>query len=243
MADDRTGNRILDSLPDGEFPTVLSCLEAVTLSQRDVLYRTGERIERVYFPTGGVLSILAVMRDGNSVEVVTVGLEGMSGAQLTFDSDRPLSEMVCQVAGTARAMTTESFYECFERLPGFRRLAFAYMESQYNFMAQSIACNRLHSLHERCARWLLSTRDRVGSNQFYLTQEFLAVMLGTSRPAVTVVAGALQEAGLISYHRGRVTICEPERLERESCECYEVTSRQITKIAAQRRDGAITSSS
>ncbi|MEO6913824.1 MAG: Crp/Fnr family transcriptional regulator [Candidatus Baltobacteraceae bacterium] len=230
MPNDALGNRILDSLPELELAAIRRDLDRVTVKAHDTLYIPNERIDRVYFPINCVLSVLAIMQNGDAVEISSIGHEGLSGSQLVFLADRPEREMICQVAGDAKCMTAEAFLKHFEKAKGFQRMIFAYTESLFNSMAQSIACNRLHVLNERCARWLLSTEDRVGRSDFYLTQEFLAIMLGTSRPAVTVAAGALQEAGLIRYHRGHVKILDREKLEAASCECYEDTARSLERV-------------
>ena len=229
MTDAVFGNRILDSLPDSDAAGIARELEDVALNIRHTLYHANEPITHIYFPVNCVLSVLAVMRNGAAVEISTIGYEGLSGSQLVFGAERPESSMICQVAGDAKRLPTPVFLHYFESSKTFRRLVYAYTESLFNFMGQSIACNRLHTLNERCARWLLSTQDRVGADQFFLTQEFLAIMLGTSRPAITVAAGALQEAGLISYHRGHVVIRDREGLTNASCECYQVTARSIER--------------
>ncbi|MFN2527377.1 MAG: Crp/Fnr family transcriptional regulator [Candidatus Baltobacteraceae bacterium] len=204
-------------------------LHDVSIDLRQGLYAFGEPIEHVYFPIDCVLSVVRMMENGDTIEIGTIGHEGMSGAQLAFRAERPESDMFCQVAGNAKCMRTSAFLGHFENLMVFRRLVFGCTEAFFNFMGQSIACNRLHRVNERCARWLLLTQDRVGKDEFYLTQEFLATMLGTTRPAVTLAAGILQEAGLISYHRGHLKIRDRERLEAASCECYEVTRRSMER--------------
>ena len=218
------GNQILDGLPPLESSAIAPHLCALSLAARDVLYSPNKPLDQVYFPTGSVLSVLAVMRDGSSVEIGTVGREGVTGAQLILGNARAPSEMICQVSGPALRISAADFMAHFETAPTFRRRVYRYTEALFNFMGQSIACNGLHSVNERCARWLLSTRDRVGRDEFHLTQECLAMMLGVRRPGVTIAAGALQQAGFISYRRGHVEIRDPAGLESAACECYQVTA-------------------
>jgi len=227
-----TGNFLLDQLPASDRAAIGADLVPLQFEARQVLYRPGEPIEYVYFPSGCGLSVLTIMENGDCVEIGTIGREGLSGSQLIFHAFRPESEMICQVPGDAFALTTDRFLEHFESAPMLRHLVFGYTESMFNFMGQSIACNRLHNLNERCARWLLSMQDRVGRSQFYLTQEFLAMMLGTTRPAVTLTALALQEAGLIRYNRGNLAIVDRDGLERAACECYGVTARTLARTLA-----------
>lgn len=202
-------------------------LKSVTLKVRDCIYPAGERYTSVYFPAGAVLSILTVMHDGAAVEIGTTGREGFSGAPLVLGAERAASQTICQIAGDAFCMPADAFLRHLETASAFRRIVRKYTEALFNFMGQSIACNRLHTVNERCARWLLLTRDRVGADQFDLTQEFLAIMLGVHRPGVSIAAGALQEAGFIRYRRGHVEIRDPEGLESAACECYRITAQQF----------------
>jgi CRP-like cAMP-binding protein len=226
------GNLILDALPLSEFDALEKDLQILTFQNRQTVYRPNEVIDAIYFPRGCAFSVLTVVENGDCVEIATIGREGLSGSQLIFEAIRPESEMICQVEGEAFALPASRFMEQVQAAPHFRRLVFGYTESLFNFMGQSIACNRLHNLNERCARWLLSMEDRVGRSDFHLTQEFLAMMLGTARPAVTLAALALQQAGLISYHRGHVTIVDREGLVRAACECYAVTARTLARTIA-----------
>jgi CRP-like cAMP-binding protein len=142
------------------------------------------------------------------------------------------SEMVCQVSGDTLYMSVESFMECVNDLPRLRRIVQHYTQSMMNFMAQSVACNRLHSLTERSARWLLMTRDRVGGDAFYLTQEYLAYMLGVRRSGVTIAAGTLQQAGMIDFKRGNIKILDNVALESVACECYRIVFDEFERLLA-----------
>lgn len=215
------GNHILDALPELEAAAVRPHLKRVHLELGEVLYVTGEPFPNVYFPAGAVLSVLTLMRDGAAIEIGTFGWEGLSGTQLVLDEDRSPHQMICQIAGAAQVMAPVQ----------------KYMVAFINFMAQSVACNRLHTVEERCARWLLLTHDRVKGDTFESTQEFLAMMLGVHRPGVTVAAGALQEAGLIRYRRGSVEIRDREGLESASCECYRANADAFQAVVRGAKPG------
>lgn len=220
-------NRILGALPIDEFRLLEGDLTHALLPQHKTLYEPGSHIECVYFPLDCVLSLIAMMGNGDAVEVSVVGCEGFSAPQLVFGSRVPVTEMICQVPGRAVMMEAATFCSRFDTLPHFKRLVLAYMESLFNFMGQTVACNRLHTLTERFARWLLATHDRVGKDEFPLTQEFLAIMLGVARSAVTGAAGSFQQAGIIAYNRGVISIVDRARLEDAACECYAVIAKDL----------------
>jgi CRP-like cAMP-binding protein len=222
-------NRILSALPDREQAVVRPDLERVTLRGRDILYPADEPLAFVYFPQGAVLSVLTVMQNGAAVEIGTFGLEGLSGAQLILGGDRAPSQMICQIPGETLRMPVDRFLYHLKTAPTFQRIVRRYTEALFNFMGQSIACNRLHTVDERCARWLLMSHDRVGGDQFDLTQEFLAIMLGVHRPGVSIAAASLQQAGFIRYIRGHVEIRDRKGLESAACECYKITADQFAR--------------
>ncbi len=224
-----TGNRILDSIPDSEFAALAAWLRPSTLKSGEILYQPHERTARIYFPTGCVLSVITIMQDGGAVEIGTVGREGMSGAHIILGAQHMPSQMVCQVPGDTLSMSIEEFERALETGPSLRSFARRYTRALYNFMGQSVACNRLHELEERCARWLALTHDRVDSDEFSLTQEFLAIMLGVHRPSVSIAAGALQQAGFIRYSRGRVVVTDRVGLEDVACECYRFGANEFEK--------------
>ena len=196
----------------------------MTLALRDVVYDPDRTIVQIYFPTTAVLSVLTIMQDGGAVEIGTFGREGLSGSQVTFGASRPPSKTICQVRGNAHVLPVDIFLALFDSAPTFRRIVQRYTEALFNFMGQSIACNRLHTVNERCARWLLLTHDRVARDAFDLTQEFLAIMLGVRRPGVSIAAATLQAAGFIRYSRGHVEIIDREGLESAACECYKINA-------------------
>jgi CRP-like cAMP-binding protein len=170
------------------------------------------------------------MRNGRTVEVATVGNEGFIGVNALFGGNRSLAGAVVKVDGSAQAMSVSAFQREMNRRGPFSRLINSYAEVFVTLLMRSVACNALHSVEERCARWLLTTRDRVGRNEFPITQEFLAVMLGVRRPTVTLAVGALQRSGLTDYGHKRMVILDRAGLEAASCECYMMLKRQFARL-------------
>ncbi len=219
-------NAILTSLEEPEVQAVLERGALVTLPVRSQIYQPDERIKDVFFPLDCVLSIVTRMKDGSQIEVGTIGREGVSAIPLLLGGKTTANEAYCQVPGTAIRIEVE----LFDRLklnPKFRQLLDRYLQAYVNMLGQLAACNRLHNVYERCARWLLMTQDRVDSSKIELTQEYLAMMLGTQRSGVTIAAGTLQKAGFISYGHGMISILDRAGLEGASCECYEVAREQF----------------
>jgi CRP-like cAMP-binding protein len=213
-------NHLLQALPGDVRRTVDGALERIHLPAKTVIYEAGGPIEDIYFPIDAVISIVTVMRDGTHIEVVTVGREGLTGAQGLLDGAVASQLTYVQVAGDAYRMPFARFTELSARFDSFRGLAQRYLSAQLDVMAQSIACNRLHYVNERCARWLLMTHDRVGRSDFPLTHEVLATMLGVRRAGVSIAAASLQQIGSIRYTRGRFNVINRGSLEGASCECY-----------------------
>ena len=199
------------------------------VAARTTIYQPGDRIAHLYFPIDAVISVVAVMRDGTQIDVVTVGREGLSGAQVLLDGAEASSLTWCQVAGDAYLADFPTFLELCARHRPFRELIERYLSAQLDVMAQSIACNRLHYVKERCARWILMTHDRVGRDQFPLTHEALATMLGVRRAGVSIAAAALQQAGYIRYARGKFSVVQRAGLEAASCECYEAINAAFAR--------------
>jgi CRP-like cAMP-binding protein len=196
-------------------------LGTTSLKLRRFLHKPGERIDQVYFPGGGFISVITVLKDGGMVEVATIGREGMLGMSAVLNGDpSPAASMVQAETDECYTMSAKAFRQEMDRRGAFYELLTRYGQALVGVIMQSTACNAVHSVEQRLSRWLLLAHDRVGKDEFPLTQEFAAMMLGTSRPTVTVVAGTLQKAGLITYHRGRVTVVNRKYLEAASCECY-----------------------
>lgn len=215
-----SGNGLLDRLPREEFDHLAGLLESVTLVQKQVLFRIDDRIEHVHFPTTGMVSLVIVLEDGSEVEAATIGNDGMVGLTLLFGLEFSPHLVICQVPGDSLRLPTRSLLHSLERCPSLNDLIKRYAAVSLRHASQVIACNALHPVQERACRWLLMTQDRVGRDEFPLTQEFLAGMLGVRRQTVTVIAGLLQQAGLITYRRGLIRILDRPGLERATCECY-----------------------
>lgn len=218
-------NELLMGLPSSECDSIFPQLTFVQLRTHDVLQEYEEPIGYAYFVDSGMVSILSVMQDGKSVEVGLTGKEGCTGLQLAAGFKTSETRGQVQVAGTAFRLSGPNLLKVLRECPTLERRI-----QQYGFLlamqgTQVAACNRLHEVDERLARWLLMTQDRVGGNDLALTHELLAHMLGTRRSSVTVAAGVLSKAGLITYNRGQVKIEDRLRLEDASCECYELLRR------------------
>ncbi|OLC79773.1 MAG: hypothetical protein AUJ01_12590 [Acidobacteria bacterium 13_1_40CM_3_65_5] len=228
-------NLLLAALPTGDRDRLVPTLDVVPLKLKDLLHKPGEHIEYVYFPCGGFLSIVTVLEDGSMVEVATIGREGVIGVTAVLDGT-PMSSasMVQGESDTCYRMTADAFRREMDRREAFYELMTRYSQALVGFIMQSTACNAVHSVEQRLARWLLMAQDRMATDEFPLTQEFVAMMLGATRPTVTVVAGTLQRAGLITYHRGRVTILDREKLESASCECYGVATNLLRAVTSAR---------
>ena len=222
-------NRILTALPSADRDELFGLVRKVTLPVKTVLFEPGAPIEALYFPTDGVISLVTPLHDGAIVEVATIGNEGIVGVPLV-----PLSGLavraISQVAGHSLRIDAAAFVAVSERSTAFQALVDKYTQALFGQISQAAACNRLHSSEERLSRWLLMSHDRVGTDQFMITQEFLGQMLGARRSTVSVSAGILQRAGLIRYVRGHVTIVDRSGLEAVSCECYSVIRTELERV-------------
>ena len=232
-ADYLKGNRLLGALPTEELEHLRPHLETVTLKIKDYLYEPGRPIEYVYFPIDCVTSTMATMKDGRMVEVGTIGKEGMDGLPVFLGAQAAPLASFCQVPGDAARMTVDAFRSEVGPDDRLHDLLRRFTEATLVFAAQSSACNRLHSVEQRCGRWMLHTHDRVGKDEFYLTQEFLSQMLGVRRASVSEVAVTFQREGLISYSRGRLRICDRPGLEAATCECYGVITKEFDRLLDQ----------
>lgn len=220
----RPKNRILAALPDEAFQRLLPELETISVRPKQLLHKAGEPVENVYFPNGGVFSITTTLPDGSMVEAATVGDEGMLGVEAFLgDGARANGDTMMQVPDTDLVrIRARTFRREVEQHRELHILMGRYTQTVIAQMMQSAACNALHAVRERCARWLLMTHDRMHHQDFKLSHEFLAMMLGVQRPTVTTVAGTLQEAGLIAYRHGHVKVLNRSGLEAASCGCYAI---------------------
>jgi CRP-like cAMP-binding protein len=206
-----------------DFSAISHQLETVQLSVRQTLYEDGSPAHDVYFPIDCVISVVTTMNDGSAIETATVGYEGMCGAQVALGTQDMFGRWFCQIPGRAYKMSVANFLAGYQNNERWRMAVGRYLQAVIDVLSQSVACNRLHLVSERCARWLLMSADRVHSPDFPLTHEALATMLGVRRAGVSVAAAALQAAGYLSYRRGRFHMIDPAGLESAACECYTVT--------------------
>jgi CRP-like cAMP-binding protein len=229
-------NKLLAALPADDYARLAPTLGTTALKLKRFLHEPGEPVDQVYFPGGGFISVVTVLKDGGMVEVATIGREGMLGMSAALNREpSPSATMVQAETDTCYVMSAEAFRKEMDRHGAFYDLLTRYGQALVGFIMQSTACNAVHSVEQRLSRWLLMAHDRVGKDEFPLTQEFAAMMLGTSRPTVTVVAGTLQKAGLIKYHRGHVTVVDREGLEDASCECYRTATDLLKAVTDKSR--------
>lgn len=223
-------NRLLATLPNQEYENLLLNLELVPLEFKKILYDVNQPIQYVYFPLYGVVSLVTIMEDGSSAEVGTVGNEGFVGLPVFLGAEQIPGQAFAQVPGYAMRMDTKVFKDKVKSETVLFNMLQRYTQALFNQIAQTAACNRLHTIEERFCRWVLMTQDRVHTDQFPLTQEFLSQMLGVRRAAVNKVATTIQKAGLIQYQRGKMTILDREGLESSSCECYGIIKAEFDRL-------------
>jgi CRP-like cAMP-binding protein len=235
-------NRILSALPTDDLRRLAPHLTQSPLAYKRSLHKSGGPIKEVCFPDSGVCSVVSVMRTGETAEVGTIGNEGVTGVALFFGDASEPSEELIQVPGAGRMLPASVFQSELARRGTLYRLVGHYAHALMVQIMQSAACNALHPLEKRACKWLLMTHDRVFTNEFKLTHEFLSLMLGVRRPAVSVVAKQLQEAGLIAYRRGQVTVLDREGLEASTCECYATVKsffdKFLQRLGAQEKDAS-----
>ena len=230
-AEPRLGNLLLDALDHDQRERLLETARVRPLKTGEVLAEPGEDVSSVFFPTSGTASILVTLIDVPQVEGSTIGREGIVEAFAALGSGRHGNhQIVCQVEGTFIQLPVEDFIEQTSTPGRLQRLVHGYLQALFSQATLSVACNAVHHIPPRCARWLLQTHDRVDGDHFDLTQEYLASMLGTHRPTVSIAASALQEAGLIRYTRGSITVLDREGLEAEACECYEGIRSEYSRL-------------
>jgi CRP-like cAMP-binding protein len=220
-------NKILLTLPSEEWQQVRPKLELVRLKLHHLLYEAGDTVKSAYFINDGMISVLAVQPDGSSVEVGLIGSEGFVGLPLLVGFRSSPSRFITQADGSAYRCGADTFKELLPRCPELAQSLNRYSQQLAMQTTQIAACNRLHEVQERLARWILMTEDRVGAKALPLTQEFLGQMLGTRRSSVTVASGMLHKAGLIAHSRGSITVLDRPKLEEAACDCYGTMQRQL----------------
>lgn len=215
-----TGNFFLDALSPSARDTILPSLERVALHSGDVIYELGQGFDAVVFPVSAVISVVMYLPDGSSAEVGIIGRDGMSGLMMALGQPKARQRCVVQVADGGLRMNADAFLSVLAQSQELQSIVRRYAEATLVTTAQLSACNTLHHVNKRCARWLLMAHDRVEADNLLLTQEFLGQMLGARRGSVNLAAGALHDAGLITYSRGRISVLDRAGLEAASCECY-----------------------
>jgi len=230
IASDPRKNQLLASLPEAEWERWLPQLEAVDLPLGQVLYESGNVLEHVYFPTTAIVSLLYVMEDGASAEIAVVGNEGLVGISLFMGGGSTPSRAVVQSAGQGFRLKALAMKEEFDRGGPVMHVLLRYTQALLTQMAQTAVCNRHHSLDQQLCRWLLLSLDRLEGNELVMTQELIANMLGVRRGGVTEGALKLQEAGIIRYARGRITVLDRQGLEKRTCECYAVVKKEYDRL-------------
>jgi CRP-like cAMP-binding protein len=228
-----SGNILLDFLLSGRRKPDAPELEVASFKSGDILLDANAPIEDVFFPIDMMISTTTLMLNGTEVEVGAIGREGLSGVQLILGIDHVPGKAICQVAGTAARLSAREFTRWITHSPEASSVMLRYVQATLNALEVSIACNALHPVTARCARWLLVTQDRVQRDEFWLTQEFLAVMLGVRRATVSSVERELRKLHAIKYTRGHVHILDRGALETASCECYRLTVDRYNELLRQ----------
>ncbi len=220
LAIQATRNNLLSKLPASELAALLELSTHVQCDLRDVLSATRQRIKNVYFPLTGMISLVTELKDGTSLESMTVGCEGFAGLPLFHGVTSTVTMSMCQIEGTFVRVPAESFTELLPRMPKLSLLLHRYSQFAHEVVAQTAACNSMHLIEQRCARWLLISSDAVGKTELGLTHDFLSQMLAVRRPGVTVAIGALEKLKLIVHRYGKISILDKKGLEAVACECY-----------------------
>jgi CRP-like cAMP-binding protein len=230
LGSDPRQNQLLAALPDAEWARWMPYLESVEMPLGKVLYESGSRVEHVYFPTTSIVSLLYVMEDGASAEIAVVGHEGVVGISLFMGGASTPSRALVQSAGKGFKLRADMVLGEFNRAGLVMHLLLRYTQALITQMSQTAVCNRHHSLDQQLCRWLLLSLDRLHSKELVMTQELIANMLGVRREGVTEAAGHLQNAGLIEYRRGHITVLDRAGLEKRTCECYAVVKKEYDRL-------------
>jgi len=228
------GNRLITGLPADERARVSGALEMVSLPLGQVLAEPGDVMQHAWFPNDSIISLVTVMGDGSASEASTVGREGVTGYMAVLGDDRTGTRINVQVPGTAWRIGFPRLRELCETNPALQRSMLHYVDALLKQSFQLIACNAVHSIETRCARWILTIQDRLGRDELALTQEFLANMLGVQRPTVSLALRTLQLAGLVATRRGAIMVLDRPGLERASCECYWLVRRNMDRLMPSR---------
>lgn len=227
---DRPKNRLLAALPHQVYQRLLPDLQLIKLSQEQIIYVSGETSEFAYFPNNSIISSVAILENGETIEMGVIGNEGMIGIPLILNTEYTNFAAVVQVTGNAYKIAAQSLKKELELQEELKILLMRYTQARIIQLGQTIACNRHHKLEQRFARWLLLVRDSIQEDRFELTHEFISQMLGVGRTRITEIAREFQKAGIIQYKRGCVEIVDNQKLEDICCECYEVINKQFSRL-------------
>ena len=227
---DPRSNHLLAALPEAEWQRWLPQLESVEMPLGQVLYESGSNLKHVYFPTTAIVSLLYVMENGASAEIAVVGNEGIVGISLFMGGESTPSRAVVQSAGHGFRLKAQATKDEFNRSGPVMHLLLRYTQALITQMAQTAVCNRHHSLDQQLCRWLLLSLDRLHGSELVMTQELIANMLGVRREGVTEAAHRLQEAALIRYARGHISVLDRKGLETRVCECYSVVKKEYDRL-------------
>jgi CRP-like cAMP-binding protein len=225
-------NRILSALPHAEYQRLQPDLELIHFSKCKTLYEIGDLIPHAYFLNSGMGSLLSVAQSGATVEIAMVGTEGMIGIPIILRVQKTPHRIMVHIPGDALRIKAPAIYAEFKRGGKLQDVLLSYTHTLLTQISQSVLCNRFHPVEKRLCRWLLTTHDRVQGDTFHLTQEMISYMLGTPRTRVTMAAGVIQEAGLIRYKRGTITIIDRPGLEQTACECYRIVAESLEHFLA-----------
>ena len=225
-----SGNWIIDRMSDGDYDRFRPSLQAVNFPLKGIVLRAGDEVESLYFPTTSMLSLLTVLEEDDPVEVSTVGREGFVGVSASLGVVRSPHQVLCQLGGAGLRLPIRIALDAMRTSAEFTALIHRYVSFFLETVSLTVACNAVHAVEARACRWILMTHDQAGRDDFPMTHEFLAFMLGVRRQTVTVVAGTIQSAGLIDYRRGSITVLDRHRLEEAACECFASNHRAYRRI-------------
>lgn len=223
-------NHLVESLPAPERAQFVGRCDKVTLKAQTVLFQANRSIEAAYFPLTGMVSLVGSTREGDAIEIGSIGNEGIAGAFVALGADRSTAAAMIQISGDFLRITLPDLQAELGRSQALNEMLQRFAHSLTNQISQSLICNQTHAVEQRICKWLLMAHDRVSEDELDLTQDFIAQLLGVRRATVTVVAGLLQKAGLIQYSRGHITILDRHGLQAEACECYEIVRRETERL-------------
>jgi len=226
-------NHLLAALPEEKLDRLKAELTVVDLEPRDILYEPHEPVNHLYFPLEGVISLMSLTKEGESVEIGVVGKEGLAGVGVLLGSDRITYRAIVQTAGKAARLESESARRFFSRDPVIQKLLLRYIQILLIQTAQSVICNHFHSVEERIARWLLATQDRAREEAFPYTHEFLSTMLGARRVSITLTLGVMEKKRIVQMSRGKIRIVDHSKLEKLACECYFIVRHETEQFLSE----------